>query len=70
MIYVFKTSVSNKKKVRQLKPQLDKICSDANWNFDLDDCDKILRIDSPKQIAETVIKLLKNNGYECVELTD
>ena len=40
------------------------------WNFDLEDCDKILRIDSPTEITETIIKLLQEKGFKCEELTD
>lgn len=72
MIYVFKTSVTNtkEKEIEILKPHLDTHLESAKWNFDLDDCDNILRIDSANEIAETTIKLLKNKGYNCVELQD
>ncbi|WP_233566073.1 MULTISPECIES: hypothetical protein [unclassified Flavobacterium] len=35
------------------------------WNFDLEDCDNILRIDSENEITET---MLKNDIFDCVEL--
>ncbi len=70
MIYVFKTSVKLKKEVRQLKPHLDNLLNQAKWNFDLEDCDKILRIDSPTDILDIVIKLLQDKGFDCKELTD
>ena len=46
MIFVFKTSVKTKMQVQQLQPHIDTIVPIAAWNFDLQDCDKILRIDS------------------------
>ena len=70
MIYVFKTSVNTKKDSLKLKPLLNKALSLAKWNFDLEDCDKILRIDSPVCIVLAVIKLLHNNGFDCEELPD
>lgn len=70
MIYVFKTSVKTKKAVRQLTPKLNDILSSSKWNFDLEDCDKILRIDSETKISEQIIKLLQENGFECTELSD
>jgi hypothetical protein len=48
MIYVFKTSVGTKELVHRLKPQLDKICMDGKWNFDLEDRDNVLRLDVSK----------------------
>lgn len=70
MIYVFKTSVNTKKDVRQLKPLLNKLLLQAEWNFDLQDCDRILRIDSQKENSEAAIKVLKGKGFDCEELPD
>ncbi|TCD03196.1 hypothetical protein [Pedobacter psychroterrae] len=68
MIMIFKTNVTDTTDVEALKPQLDKCLIGARWNFDLEDCDKILRVDSISQISETVIKLLQENGFCCEEL--
>jgi hypothetical protein len=54
MIYVSKTSVKTKIQARGLKLHIDKILSKAKWNFDLQDCDKILRIESEEN---TVLKI-------------
>ena len=70
MILVFKTSVKTKKKVTSLTPILNSLPQILNWNFDLDDCDDILRIDSETEISELVIKILHDNGIDCVELDD
>ena len=70
MINVFKTSVKTRKAIKYLKPQLDKILSNGIWNFDLEDCDNILRIESQLEISSDVIKLLKYEGFECEELAD
>jgi len=37
-------------------------------NFDLDDCDKILRIESENEISKKIIALLSNKGLICEEL--
>ncbi|WP_284653325.1 hypothetical protein [Flavobacterium terrisoli] len=68
MIFVFKTSVKNKKQAKKLKPHIDKILPNAEWNFDLEDCDKILRIDSEEDIALIMINLLKIHNFDCEEL--
>jgi hypothetical protein len=68
MIYVFKTSVKTKLYARKLKPHIDKILPKAKWNFDLDDCDKVLRIDSDENIISPIINLLKSHNIDCEEL--
>lgn len=70
MISVFKTSVSNTTEVEILKPLLDTHLENTKWNFDLEDCDKILRIDSETEIAQSVIELLQDKGFDCEELPD
>jgi hypothetical protein len=52
----------------RLKPHLDKVLPTAKWNFDLDDCDKILRIDSEENIILRIISLLKDHNVDCEEL--
>jgi hypothetical protein len=68
MIYVFKTSVSSKRKEKLLKPHLDNLLQNAGWNFDLNDCDKVLRIQSEKDITVDIIHLLKHHRFLCEEL--
>jgi hypothetical protein len=68
MIYVFKTSVKSEKDIRQLESYLNQIIPQIKWNFDLEDCDKILRIESKKNISTMVINFLSSKGYHCKEL--
>lgn len=68
MIYVFKTSVKTENDIRKLMQYLDELLPDAKWNFDLDDCDNILRIDSRDDISESVTTLLLVSGFDCEEL--
>lgn len=56
--------------VQQLMPFLNQSLQQARWNFDLEDCDKILRIESAAAVAEAVNKLLHEKGFYCEELTD
>ncbi len=68
MIFVFKTSVKTKLQVQQLQPHIDTLVPNAAWNFDLQDCDKILRIESEENIVKPIIHLLKLNQFYCEEL--
>lgn len=68
MIFVFKTSVRHKKQVKVLKPYLNGYLLNSQWNFDLEDCDNILRIDSDNCSVKRIMELLNNQGFECLEL--
>jgi len=68
MIYVFKTSVNRKIQAKKLKPHIDQILPKAKWNFDLEDRDKILRIDSEENIVFEIIGLLNIHKFDCEEL--
>lgn len=65
MIYVFKTSVDSQSKFELASALLQELLPNALWNFDLEDCDNILRIDSELDIPNLV---LNNHIFECIEL--
>ena len=65
MIYVFKTSVDTNSKLEFANTLLQELLPHALWNFDLEDCDNILRIDTEDEINEMV---LKNEVFDCIEL--
>jgi hypothetical protein len=67
-ILVFKTSVESRENVLILTPVLNKLAGDGQWNFALDDCDRILRIASGRVHADEAINLLGNYGFLCEEL--
>ena len=68
MIYVFKTSVKTKNQVKQLRPHINKMLPTDKWNFDLEDCDRILRIDSTENIVLKITGLLNSHQFYCEEL--
>lgn len=68
IISVFKTSVTSQRKALSLRPYLDSLRNIRHWNFDLEDRDKILRIDSESPISVHVIGILNRNGFDCIEL--
>lgn len=69
-IFVFKTNVNTTQtaeKVHQLllsDPQITKV------TFDLEDCDKILRIESENLVQENIVHQLENIGIQVQELPD
>ena len=68
MVYVFKTSVKFKKQIKEIAQELDKITEIQKWNFDLEDCDKILRIETTKLKPKEITNLLNSLGFNCNEL--
>jgi hypothetical protein len=67
-VLVFKTSVDDPLMVKALKPSLDNLAGEGKWNFDLSDCDKILRIASTSVNPESTIELMGRLGITCAEL--
>jgi hypothetical protein len=68
MIFVFKTSVRTKIQAKKLKAHIGNLLPNAKWNFDLEDCDKILRIDSEENVVLKITDLLNMHNYICEEL--
>jgi hypothetical protein len=64
-VLVFRTSVKNLKQVKVLSKYLNVF---GMWNFDLEDCDKILRIECQSLQTEFIINLMHSKGFECNEL--
>ncbi len=67
-VLVFKTSVQSHESVNQLAPLLNGLVGDGQWNFALDDCDRILRIVSGSVHPQQAIQLLSFRGFTCEEL--
>jgi hypothetical protein len=64
MVEVFKTNVQEHAQAAVLSASLARELP-CRINFDLEDCDRILRIEGDVICQETVIRLLRDNGYEC-----
>lgn len=68
MVQVFCTTVNSGEQVLKIKPCLDKQLTPASWNFDLSDCDHILRVVAQEDLSDKVIAVLRQYGYSCREL--
>ncbi|WP_457130154.1 hypothetical protein [Mucilaginibacter sp. HD30] len=68
-VLVFTTSVSAPHLVDSIKPLLSSRPEIEEWNFDLEDCDNILRVVSDDELSPRQIELLlKGAGFSCEEL--
>jgi hypothetical protein len=67
-VLVFKTNVRNKKHINKVAHTLEQFRDINRWNFDLQDKDKILRIETADLSAKVIESSLQQAGYYCEEL--
>ena len=68
-VMVFRTSVDDAEDVEALRTALDReVAAGGRWNFDLEDRDRILRVESRRSGPATVIAVLRDRGFHCAEL--
>lgn len=72
MVEVFKTDVEKQSQANLLTAMISLAFAGYQATFDLEDCDKVLRISCPEdEISCTaVIKLLENFGYQAAILEE
>ena len=68
MVEVFKTNVEDPAQAAKLVGLLQKRITNSSVNFDLEDCDKVLRIEGPEVSPPLVAGILKDYGYKCQPL--
>jgi hypothetical protein len=67
-VEVFRTSVATPAQAAPLIAQLQALLPGCRITFDLDDCDKVLRIAGPVVGTPVAIACLVRVGYACVPL--
>ena len=72
MVEVFKTNVADSDSAAALTDQLEKVFAGHEINFDLEDCDNILRVELRSGIIDTakLVKFLNSQGYTAEVLPD
>ena len=69
VIEVFKTDVREMPQASQLRELLQRYFPGSTVSSDLDDSDKVLRIEGSRIIAGKVKQLLEGQGFICEELS-
>ena len=67
-ILIFKTNLTDVKRIRDIEQSLDVHPNVFQWNVDLNDHDNILRVVANDISGEEVEKILQLEGYYCEEL--
>jgi hypothetical protein len=72
MVEVFKTDVSSEQHASLLLDRIHWMCAGHSANFDLDDCDKILRVECNAGPVNTdlIITILKDQNCRASVLPD
>jgi hypothetical protein len=65
MVEVFKTNVRKKAQSKMLLCSLSKAFPWLKINFDLSDCDKVLRVEGDNMEASRIMILVKEHGFKC-----
>lgn len=68
MIEIFRTDVKNKQLAGKITQQINSLFTVKSINFDLSDCDRVLRIEATHLNNSEVIKIVNSFGHECTEL--
>lgn len=69
-VEVFKTDVCDTDKANELLQDLNNLFPGYQMNFDLQDCDHILRIAATEEVFSKAKRLLHQKGHQCVELPE
>jgi hypothetical protein len=65
MVEVYKTNVSRRRQAKMLIAHLSRQFPMLKINFDLEDCDHILRIEGEHILNEKIATLVTERGYLC-----
>jgi hypothetical protein len=65
MIEVFKTNVEHRITADQIQSALQVQFPSSRINFDLEDCDRILRVEDHEICIQTIIEWMSNSGFQC-----
>ena len=65
MVEVFKTNVQKKAQSKMLLGILAEAFPSAKINFDLSDCDKVLRVEGDAREALRIRILVRQQGFTC-----
>ena len=65
MVEVFKTNVQKKAQSKMLLCVLSEAFPSSKINFDLSDCDKVLRFEGDNMETSKIMILVKEYGFTC-----
>lgn len=72
MIEVFCTNITCKNQAALILQKLSETFSNCYFNFDLEDCDNILRVESKNRTVnvDSIVNMVRDSGYQISILED
>ena len=64
-VEIFKTDITKRSSAKKIEQLLLNHFPDSKINFDLEDCDNILRIETKSIVVQQVEQLVNNQGHYC-----
>lgn len=68
MVRIFKTNIKSLLQAKQFVAELSQHYPEHQINFDLEDCDNILRMQGPEVSLQALVRLFALKGCQCAEL--
>ena len=70
-LLIFRTDIESKNSVKSIKSLLNDQSNIINWSIDLEDIDKVLKVEAIENLTEKDISsLINQNGFTCEPLPD
>ncbi|WP_420317070.1 hypothetical protein [Ekhidna sp.] len=70
-LIILKTDIKTKRQLNQLKPALSQNDCIARWSIDMDDVDRVLKVETKKDAPKSeMLHFVRSQGVYCEELPD
>lgn len=70
-LLIFKTNIVNESRIKKVNALLAYNPGLMNWSIDMEDRDKVLRIEAEDQVMESdVMEIVNSWGVECYAMED
>lgn len=70
MVEVFRTNITSRKTANKMAALVQEALPGARINFDLSDCDRILRVEATVVCVDAVIQQMEEAGCRCAVLEE
>lgn len=67
-VLIFATNINHSADIIRISAALNSVEAIIRWTVDLDDCDKVLRIEAAYNITEQIESIITRAGYTCTRM--
>lgn len=67
-VIVYKTNINHPADIERVKPYFNGQPDILKWNVDIEDEDRVLRVEAESNISGKIEHLIQRAGYHCAEL--